>query len=235
MGDLGAHTSRRFVVVLRVDRTASPGTIHARRRRDAQGREAAGEQPHRSHGAARTAERFVPAASPGDRAAPGRSARRRRARRGGRGSRGWGPPSRHTGAEVARVVALAVVRPHPGAGPILRLLATRTRWSGAPQQLLVLGIPHGSRRSTVAPRPASRPSERIVGLDPSGPGGGAPCSLVDRRLALTPAGAGVSRRVARAAVQRRHRGSEHPDAGRPLRRLRGRSAAERRVTSSARG
>lgn len=51
---------------------------------------------------------------------------------------GGGRPSRHTGAEVARVVALAVVRPHPGAGPILRLLATRTSWSGAPQQLLVL-------------------------------------------------------------------------------------------------
>jgi lipoprotein-anchoring transpeptidase ErfK/SrfK len=52
-------------------------------------------------------------------------------------------PSRRSGAEVARVVALAVVRPHPGAGPILRLLATRTSWSGAPQQLLVLAARTG--------------------------------------------------------------------------------------------
>jgi lipoprotein-anchoring transpeptidase ErfK/SrfK len=48
------------------------------------------------------------------------------------------PPRRDTGADVARVVAVAAVRPQPGAGPIMRLLATRTSWSGAPQQLLVL-------------------------------------------------------------------------------------------------
>jgi hypothetical protein len=54
------------------------------------------------------------------------------------------PPSTHTGAEVARVVAVAVVRPHPGTGPILHLLATRTSWSGAPQQLLVLASRTGA-------------------------------------------------------------------------------------------
>ncbi len=57
----------------------------------------------------------------------------------GPGRAGTDRPSRHTGAEVARVVAPAAVRPHPGAGPILRLLATHTSWSGSPQQLLVLG------------------------------------------------------------------------------------------------
>jgi lipoprotein-anchoring transpeptidase ErfK/SrfK len=49
------------------------------------------------------------------------------------------PPARGTGADIAKVVALAAVRPQPGAGPILRLLATRTSWGGGPQQLLVLG------------------------------------------------------------------------------------------------
>ncbi len=48
-------------------------------------------------------------------------------------------PARATGADVAKVVAVAAVRPRPGAGPIVRLLATRTNWSGGPQQLLVLG------------------------------------------------------------------------------------------------
>ena len=62
----------------------------------------------------------------------------------GPGRAGTDRPSRHTGADVARVVALAVVRPQPGAGPILRLLATRTRWGGAPQQLLVLGMRTGA-------------------------------------------------------------------------------------------
>jgi lipoprotein-anchoring transpeptidase ErfK/SrfK len=57
---------------------------------------------------------------------------------------GAASPSRHAGAEVARVVAPAVVRPRPGAGPIVRLLATRTSWSGAPQQLLVLGSRTGA-------------------------------------------------------------------------------------------
>ncbi len=50
-----------------------------------------------------------------------------------------GEPSRATGADVAKVVALATVRAQPGAGPIVRLLATRTGWGGGPQQLLVLG------------------------------------------------------------------------------------------------
>jgi len=62
----------------------------------------------------------------------------------GPGRAGTDRPSRHAGAEVARVVAPAVVRPHPGAGPILRLLATRTSWSGSPQQLLVLGSRTGA-------------------------------------------------------------------------------------------
>jgi L,D-transpeptidase catalytic domain len=62
----------------------------------------------------------------------------------GAGRAGGVPPTRHTGAEVARVVAVAVVRPHPGAGRILRLLATRTRWSGAPQRLLVLASRTGA-------------------------------------------------------------------------------------------
>ena len=48
-------------------------------------------------------------------------------------------PARATGADVAKVVSVAAVRPRPGAGPIVRLLATRTSWSGGPQQLLVLG------------------------------------------------------------------------------------------------
>ncbi len=52
-------------------------------------------------------------------------------------------PSRAAGAEVAKVVTLAAVRPRPGAGPILHLLATRTRWDGQPQQLLVLGTRTG--------------------------------------------------------------------------------------------
>ena len=54
------------------------------------------------------------------------------------------PPSRTTGADVARVIAVAAVRAQPGAGPIVRLLATRTSWSGAPQQLLVLGSSNGA-------------------------------------------------------------------------------------------
>ena len=54
------------------------------------------------------------------------------------------PPHRETGADVARVVAVAAVRPQPGAGPIVRLVATRTSWSGAPQQLLVLGSSTGA-------------------------------------------------------------------------------------------
>jgi lipoprotein-anchoring transpeptidase ErfK/SrfK len=54
------------------------------------------------------------------------------------------PPRRATGADVARVIAVAAVRPQPGAGPIVRLLATRTSWSGAPQQLLVLGSREGT-------------------------------------------------------------------------------------------
>ena len=37
------------------------------------------------------------------------------------------------------MITVTAVRPQPGAGPIVRLLATRTSWSGAPQQLLVLG------------------------------------------------------------------------------------------------
>lgn len=48
-------------------------------------------------------------------------------------------PTRPAGVEVAKIVAVTPVRPRPGAGPILRLLATRTSWSGEPQQLLVLG------------------------------------------------------------------------------------------------
>ncbi len=109
------------------------------RRRDPAGWEAAGEQPHRSHGAAR--------------AGAGSSRRRHRvtvrqpaalllvaalASAGAAHAVGNDRPSRGTGAEVARVVALAVVRPLPGAGPIVRMLATRTSWSGARQQLLVL-------------------------------------------------------------------------------------------------
>jgi L,D-transpeptidase catalytic domain len=62
----------------------------------------------------------------------------------GPGGAGAARPNRQTGADVARVVALAAVRPHPGRGRILRLLATRTRWSGAPQQLLVLGSRTGA-------------------------------------------------------------------------------------------
>ncbi len=54
------------------------------------------------------------------------------------------PPDRATGADVAKVVAVATVRPRPGAGPIVRLLATRTSWSGGPQQLLVLGARTGA-------------------------------------------------------------------------------------------
>ena len=52
---------------------------------------------------------------------------------------GRAQPSRPAGVEVAKIVAVTPVRPRPGAGPILRLLATRTSWSGEPQQLLVLG------------------------------------------------------------------------------------------------
>lgn len=48
-------------------------------------------------------------------------------------------PSGVVGVEVARIVAVTPVRPRAGAGPILRLLPTRTSWSGEPQQLLVLG------------------------------------------------------------------------------------------------
>jgi lipoprotein-anchoring transpeptidase ErfK/SrfK len=55
-----------------------------------------------------------------------------------------GLPSQRAGADVAKVVALATVRAHPGAGPIVRLLATRTSWSGAPQQLLVLAASRGA-------------------------------------------------------------------------------------------
>jgi lipoprotein-anchoring transpeptidase ErfK/SrfK len=54
------------------------------------------------------------------------------------------PPGRATGADVAKVVAVAAVRPRPGAGPIVRLLATRTSWSGDPQELLVLGARTGA-------------------------------------------------------------------------------------------
>jgi lipoprotein-anchoring transpeptidase ErfK/SrfK len=54
------------------------------------------------------------------------------------------PPGRLTGADVAKVVAVAAVRPGPGSGPIVRLLATRTSWSGSPQQLLVLGARRGA-------------------------------------------------------------------------------------------
>ena len=55
------------------------------------------------------------------------------------GARAAGEPSRATGADVAKVVTLATVRARPGAGPIVRLLATRTSWGEGPQQLLVLG------------------------------------------------------------------------------------------------
>ena len=53
-------------------------------------------------------------------------------------------PARATGADVAKVVAVAAVRPRPGAGPIVRLLATRTTWGGGPQQLLVLAARRGA-------------------------------------------------------------------------------------------
>jgi lipoprotein-anchoring transpeptidase ErfK/SrfK len=59
---------------------------------------------------------------------------------GGRAS----PPGRVTGADVAKVVTVAAVRPRPGAGPIVRLLATRTSWGGSPQQLLVVGARRGA-------------------------------------------------------------------------------------------
>jgi lipoprotein-anchoring transpeptidase ErfK/SrfK len=48
-------------------------------------------------------------------------------------------PSRTSGVEVAKVVAVAAVRGEAGSGPVVRLLATRTSWAGGPQQLLVLG------------------------------------------------------------------------------------------------
>lgn len=53
-------------------------------------------------------------------------------------------PSRTAGVEVAKVVAVAAVRREAGAGPVLRLLATRTSWDGSPQQLLVLGSRRGA-------------------------------------------------------------------------------------------
>ncbi len=53
-------------------------------------------------------------------------------------------PARATGADVAKVVSVAAVRPRPGAGPIVRLLATRTTWGGSPQQLLVLAARRGA-------------------------------------------------------------------------------------------
>jgi hypothetical protein len=54
------------------------------------------------------------------------------------------PPDRATGADVAKIVAVTAVRPRPGAGRIVRLLATRTSWSGDPQQLLVLKVSTGA-------------------------------------------------------------------------------------------
>lgn len=53
-------------------------------------------------------------------------------------------PSRMSGVQVAKVVAVAAVRRQAGAGPVVRLLATRTSWSGSPQQLLVLGSRRGA-------------------------------------------------------------------------------------------
>ena len=53
-------------------------------------------------------------------------------------------PSRTAGVEVAKVVAVAEVRREAGAGPVVRLLATRTSWDGSPQQLLVLGSRRGA-------------------------------------------------------------------------------------------
>ena len=60
---------------------------------------------------------------------------------------------------MAKVVAVAAVRPRPGAGPILRLLATRASWTGGPQELLVLGARAGpDGREWLQVRLPSRPN-----------------------------------------------------------------------------
>ena len=71
-------------------------------------------------------------------------------------------PRLTTGSDVARVIAVAAVRPLPGAGPIIRMLATRTSWGGAPQQLLVLGSRRGANgREWLRVRLPGRPNGSV--------------------------------------------------------------------------
>ncbi len=72
------------------------------------------------------------------------------------------PPGKGRGADLARVVKVTPVRPRPGSGPLVRMLATQTSWGGGPQQLLVLGAHRADDGTTwLKVRLPSRPNGSV--------------------------------------------------------------------------